>query len=100
MNLLHNLTSAELSSMCLMIAVVALFISIILTIIHYITGVMAGFVAGIAAGTHAWWPMMQEWARDVAIPLVVSAGSLLLWGLAQLYERYLMSGVGDVMDRF
>ena len=100
MHLLHNLTSSELSSVCLMIAVVALFMATILTIIHYVTGVMAGFIAGVATSTHAWWPMMQEWARDVAIPLVVSAGSLLLWGLAQLYERFLMSGVGDVVDRF
>jgi len=97
---LTNLTPSELSSICLIIAVVALFMAIILTIIHYLTGLLAGFTLGIAAGTHAWWPMMQEWARDVMIPLVISVGSLLVWACSHLYERFVMSGVGDVMDRF
>ena len=97
MPFLNSLTPAEVATLCLMLAVVSLFLAIILTVIHYVTGVMAGFLAGVAASTHAWWPMMQEWARDVAIPLVISAGSLLVWGLAQLYERF---ELGEVLERF
>lgn len=100
MTVLQNLSPSEVSSVCLVIAVVALFLAIILTVIHYITGVMAGFIAGVAAGTPAWWPMMQEWGRDVAIPLVISAGALIVWGVTNLYERFKDSGLDEVFDRF
>ena len=92
-----NLSSNELSTLCIMIAGIALFLAIILTLIHYATGVMSGFLLGLAAGTHAWWPMMQGWFRDVAIPLLISIGSLLLWALSRLYQTY---WVGEVMTRF
>ena len=95
MHHLLNLGSNELSILCLLIAAVALFLAIILTIIHYATGVMSGFVLGLAAGTHAWWPMLNTWARDVAIPLLISVGSLLLWGLAELWARFMESGVAE-----
>lgn len=100
MTFLQDLTPSEVSSICLMLAAVALFLAIILTIIHYITGVMAGFIAGVAAGTHAWWPMMTEWTRDVAIPLAISAGSLIVWLGAQVYERFHEAGVDEVLNRF
>ncbi|MDK1020191.1 MAG: hypothetical protein QGD90_00955 [Candidatus Hydrogenedentes bacterium] len=100
MHLLNNLTPSEVSSICLVVAVVALFLAIILTIVHYITGVMAGFIAGVAVSANAWWPMMQEWARDVAIPLVIGAGSMILWGCAQLYERFADVGLDEVLNRF
>lgn len=61
---------------------------------------MAGFTLGLAAGTHAWWPMLSEWARDVVIPLAISAGSLVLWGLAHLYERFQDSGIEEAIKRF
>ena len=95
-----NLSSHEMSILCLLIAAVALFLAIILTIIHYATGVMSGFVLGIAAGAHAWWPMMQGWFRDVAIPLLISAGSLIVWGGLQLWERFVEVGVAEVAERF
>ena len=84
-----NLSSHEMSILCLLIAAVALFLAIILTVIHYATGIMSGFILGLAAGTHAWWPMMQGWFRDVAIPLLISIASLLVWGLMQLWGRFL-----------
>jgi hypothetical protein len=95
-----DLTPDEIASLCLVVAIAALFMAVILTIIHYITGVMAGFIAGVAASTPAWWPVMADWARDVAIPLLISAGSLILWGLAQLYERFQDSGIEEVVNRF
>lgn len=100
MHLLQDLTPSEVSSICLIVAVVALFLAIILTIIHYITGTLAGFIAGVAVSSHAWWPMMQTWARDVAIPLLIGAGSLILWALAQLYERFKEVGLDEMMDSF
>ena len=100
MTLLQNLTPAEVSSICLMVAIIALFMSIILTIIHYITGTLAGFIGGVVVSTHAWWPMMQDWARDVAIPIVIGAVSLILWGCAELYERFSQAGIDEVMNRF
>ncbi len=100
MTLLQNLTPAEVSSVCLVVAIVALFLAIILTLIHYLTGILAGFAMGVAAGTPAWWPMMQEWGRDVAIPLLISAGALIMWGLTNLYERFKDSGIEDMFDRF
>ena len=100
MDQLQNLTSDEVQSLCLLIAMVALFLAIILTIIHYLTGTLAGFIGGVVVGTHGYWPMMQEWARDVLIPVVIGALSLLVWGGAQLWERFLASGVGEAMQRF
>lgn len=100
MPFLHSLTPSEVASICLVIAAVALFMSIILTLIHYITGVMAGFIAGVAASTHAWWPMMQEYTRDVIIPLVISAGALIVWGCARIYERFSDAGLDEVLERF
>ena len=97
---LQSLTPSEVATVCLMIAVVSLFLAIILTVIHYITGLMSGFILGLAAGTHAWWPMLQGWFRDVAIPLVISAGSLLLWGCARLYERFHEAAIDEVVNRF
>lgn len=89
-----NLSSHELSVVCLLIAAIALFLSIILTIIHYLTGIMSGFLLGLAAGTHAWWPMMQGWMRDVMIPLLISLGSLFLWSVVQLWEGFWQTGAG------
>lgn len=100
MQTLQNLSPSEFSAICLLISVVALFLAIILTIIHYITGVLAGFTLGLAAGTHAWWPMLSEWARDVVVPLAISAGSMVLWALAHLYERFQDSGVDEAIKRF
>ena len=100
MTLLQNLTPSEVSSVCLVIAVVALFLAIILTVIHYITGVMAGFIGGVAVSASAWWPMMETWARDVAIPVVIGALSLILWGGAQLWERFQSAGIDGMLERF
>lgn len=100
MDFFKSLTPSELSSLCLVIAAIAMFLAVILTVIHYMTGLVAGFAAGVAAGTHGYWPMMQEWGRDVMIPLVISAGSMLLWGGAQLYERFMESGAGEALKRF
>ena len=100
MTLLQDLTPAEVQSIALMVAIIALFLAIILTIIHYITGTLAGFIAGVAVSANAWWPMMQDWARDVAIPIVIGAGSLILWGCAQLYERFSEVGIDGMLERF
>ena len=37
---------------------------------------------------------------DVAIPVVIGAGSLILWGCAELYERFKDAGIDEVMERF
>lgn len=100
MTLLQNLTPSEVSSVCLVIAIVALFLAIILTVIHYLTGVMAGFIAGVAVSANAWWPMMDSWARDVAIPIVIGAVSLIAWGGAQLWERFSEAGLDGMLERF
>ena len=100
MTLLQDLSPGEVSSICLVIAIVALFLAIILTIIHYITGLLAGFIAGVATSAPAWWPMMQEWSRDVAIPLLISAGALIVWGVTNLYERFKDAGIEEVINRF
>ena len=97
MNLPIDLSPSEVASICLMIAIIALFMAIILTLIHYMTGILAGFTLGLAAGTHAWWPMLSEYAHDVLIPLAISGGALVVWALAQLYERF---EIGEVVSRF
>lgn len=100
MTLLQDLTPSEVQSICLVVAIIALFLAIILTIIHYLTGTLAGFIGGVAVSSTAWWPMMQDWARDVAIPVVIGAGSLILWALANLYERFVDSGIDGMLERF
>jgi zinc transporter ZupT len=96
MHLLQNLSPSEVSSLCLLIAIVALFLAIILTIIHYMTRVLAGFALGLAAGAQGYWPMIEAWARDVLIPVVIGLGSLLVWAAMQLWERFAESGLGGL----
>lgn len=98
--MIQQLTADEISLLCIIIAVAALIIAVVLTIIHYLSGLMCGFMLGVAAGTPAWWPMLQEWFRDVMIPLAISACSLLLWAVVQGYDRFLSDSVNDVMQRF
>ena len=100
MTLLQNLTPAEVQSIALMVAIIALFLAIILTIIHYLTGTLAGFIAGVAVSANAWWPMMQDWLRDVAIPILIGAGALILWAVTNLYERFKDAGIDGMMERF
>lgn len=98
---IYNLPSNELSALCLLIAAIALFLAIILTVIHYTTRVVAGFMLGVAASSQGWLPAAELWIRDVAVPLLISVGALLLWGLSQLWEWVVQeSGTVEVLNRF
>jgi hypothetical protein len=96
MHHIQNLSATEVQAACLLIAAIALFLAIVLTIIHYTTRVMFGFMIGLATGAQGYWPMIQDWARDVLIPLIIGIGSLVVWAGIQLWERFLESGLGEI----